>query len=227
MTAGVKSRPGEAVVCLHGLWLSGYATGYWRAQFIRAGFAAYAYSYPTVRSRLALNRSALARFVESLPEQRIHFAGHSLGALTIVSMLDDLSWRLPGKELGRIVLAGPPFQDSHAGKALIGTGRARPVLGRLGATMAGRPLRDWLAGTRPCVPLGVDLGVIAGDSSIGLGRIIAPGLPRPHDGTVSVEETRVVGAREHLVLPVGHTGMLMSPTVVKRMIRFFESGSFE
>ena len=76
------------------------------------------------------------------------------------------------------------------------------------------------------MPDGVELGVIAGDATIGLGRVVAPGLARPHDGTVSVEETRVTGAREHLVLPVGHTAMLMSPLVVRRMLHFFEEGSF-
>ena len=61
---------------------------------------------------------------------------------------------------------------------------------------------------------------------MGLGRVIAPGLSKPNDGTVTVEETRVTGAREHLVLPVGHTGLLMSRRVVKHMVQFFDSGSF-
>lgn len=222
----MESAGNEAVVCVHGLWLSGFAMRYWRHHFARAGYATYAFSYPSVRGRLAHNRNALARFVDHLPERKIHFTGHSLGALTIVSMLDSIGWQLPGKTLGRIVLAGPPFQDTRAGRALVGGPNARPVLGRLGGALAGRALQDWLTTHRPSVPEGVELGVIAGDATIGLGRVIVPSLARPHDGTVSVEETRVTGAREHLVLPVGHSAMLMSPLLVRRMLHFIESGSF-
>ncbi len=216
----------EAVVCVHGLWLSGFATRYWRVHLVRAGFAACSFSYPSVRARLAHNRAALLRFVAALPQQRIHFAGHSLGAVTIVSMLDEQQWRLPGKTLGRIVLAGPPFQGTHAGKTLVDWKNSHAVLGGVGKALAGEALQDWLSGQRPIVPADVDLGVIAGDANIGMGRVIAPGLPKPHDGTVSVAETRVTGAREHIVLPVSHTTMLMSQQVVRRMIRFFESGTF-
>ena len=214
----MRSKPREAVVCVHGLWLSGFAVRFWRTHLELAGYKAYAFSYPSVRSRLAHNRAALLRFVESLPEERIHFAGHSLGAVTIASMLDEHNWRLPGKTLGRIVLAGPPFQGTHAGKTLVDKG--------YGDVLAGKPLQDWLSGHRPSVPKGVELGVIAGSSNLGLGRVIAPGLSKPNDGTVTVEETRVTGAREHIVLPVGHTGLLMSSRVVKHMVHFFDNGSF-
>ena len=217
----------EAVVCVHGLWLSGFATRYWRVHLARAGYAAHSFSYPSVRGRLAHNRAALLRFALALPQQRIHFAGHSLGAVTIASMLDEQGWCLPGKTLGRIVLAGPPFQGTHAGKALIDPKHTRTVFGGVGRALAGKALQDWLSGQRPVVPGGVDLGVIAGDANVGMGRVIAPGLARPHDGTVSVAETRVSGAREHIVLPVSHTTMLMSQQVVKRMVRFFDSGSFD
>jgi pimeloyl-ACP methyl ester carboxylesterase len=216
----------EAVVCVHGLWLSGFAMRYWRIQFERAGFAAPAFSYPSVRGRMANNRAALVRFVETLPQKKVHFAGHSLGAVTIVATLDSVGWTLQGKQLGRVVLAGPPFQDSRAGRALVGGRNVHPLLGKLGGVLAGHALRDWLGGRRPAVPAGVDLGVIAGDSNLGLGRMVAPDLKRPHDGTVSVEETHVAGEREHLVLPVGHTAMLMSHQVCRRMVRFIQCGSF-
>ena len=96
----MNGKPREAVVCVHGLWLSGFAMRYWRTHLERAGYKAYAFSYPTVRARLANNRAALLRFALALPEERIHFAGHSLGAVTIASMLDEHKWQLPGKTLG-------------------------------------------------------------------------------------------------------------------------------
>jgi pimeloyl-ACP methyl ester carboxylesterase len=219
-------RKGEAVVCVHGLWLSGMAMRYWQHQCARAGYAAHAFSYPSVRGSLAQNREALARFAQGLAEPVVHFAGHSLGAITIMSMLASRDWRLDGKKVGRIVLAGPPYQGSHAGRALLGGRNRRAVLGAVGGALAGRALKEWLAAAPPAVPAGIEVGVIAGDASLGLGRLVAPDLKRPHDGTVSVEETRIAGSREHLVLPVGHTAMLMSPQVTRRLLRFIETGSF-
>jgi len=132
----------EAVVCVHGLWLSGFAMRYWRIQFERAGFAAPAFSYPSVRGRMANNRAALVRFVETLPQKKVHFAGHSLGAVTIVATLDSVGWTLQGKQLGRVVLAGQPRRPRLGGwtqrapaarQAWRRAGRARL------ARLAGRP----------------------------------------------------------------------------------------
>ena len=49
-----------------------------------------------------------------------------------------------------------------------------------------------------------ELGVIAGDLGIGLGRLVGT-HGAPSDGTVFVDETRLAGAA-HLVLRVSHTG---------------------
>jgi pimeloyl-ACP methyl ester carboxylesterase len=208
----------EAVVCVHGLWLSGFATGYWRSRFARAGYTAYAFSHRTVRGALDVSARALADFAVARPEPRIHFVGHSLGAVLIARMLTLGSFTLPGKHLGRVVLAGPPFKDSMAAKALMARG--------LGPSLVGRPLLEWLAQDKPQIPPHVELGVIAGSRHVGLGRVIAPQLTLPHDGTVSVAETMVHGAREHKIMAVSHTEMLMSNPVASQMLHFVEHGVF-
>jgi pimeloyl-ACP methyl ester carboxylesterase len=222
----VSGETREAVVCVHGLWLSGFAMRYWRTQFARAGYAAHAFSYPSVRGSLAHNAAALARFVAQLPQPVVHLAGHSLGGITILAMLRDHGWALPGKRLGRVVLVGSPVQGSHAGRALMGQAPARRLIGRFGDAMVGRSLKEWLARPAPQVPSGVAIGVLAGDAPLGLGRLIAPDLKRPHDGTVSVEETRLAGAAEHLVLPVNHSAMLVSPAVARCLVHFVARGRF-
>jgi len=209
---------GEAVVCVHGLWLSGFATGFWRARFAGAGYAAYSFSYATVRQSLKTSGRQLADFIQALPQRRVHLVGHSLGGVLIASMLAERGWVLEGKEIGRVILVGSPFQGTHVGRSLARIGFGRLVLGRA--------VQDWLAGEPPVVPAGIKLGVIAGNRPLGLGRIAAPGLVLPHDGTVGVAETRVEGAREHLTLPVSHTEMLMSARVTQQMLSFLEHGAF-
>lgn len=208
----------EAVVCVHGLWLSGFAMGFWRTRFAAAGYHAVSFSYASVRQGLKGNARQLAQFIEALPQRRVHLAGHSLGGVVIAAMLEERGWRLEGKELGRVVMVGSPFQGTHVGRSMARLGVGRAALGRA--------VLDWMDGKPPAVPAGVEVGVIAGNRPLGLGRLAAPGLPLPHDGTVSVAETRVEGAREHLTLPVSHTEMLMSARVTQQMLRFFADGAF-
>jgi hypothetical protein len=56
--------------------------------------------------------------------------------------------------------------------------------------------------------------------------MVAPDLPAPHDGTISVSETHVPGEHEHIVLPVSHTQMVVSVLVVRQVCEFLRRGSF-
>jgi hypothetical protein len=55
---------------------------------------------------------------------------------------------------------------------------------------------------------------------------VAPDLPAPSDGVVSVEETRIAGMRDHIVLDVSHTGMLLSGAVARQICAFLRDGRF-
>jgi hypothetical protein len=70
-----------------------------------------------------------------------------------------------------------------------------------------------------------DLGVIAGDWPLGLGRLVGA-LDGPHDGAVTVAETRLAGATDHIVLPVSHSAMVLSSAVVRQTVGFLRDGRF-
>jgi hypothetical protein len=70
-----------------------------------------------------------------------------------------------------------------------------------------------------------DLGVIAGDLSLGLGRLVGS-LEGPNDGTVLVEETALEGASDHRVLRVSHSGMLFNRNVADETAAFLRDGRF-
>ena len=204
----------EVVVLVHGLWLGGWVCsllGHW----LRAsGFRVVRFGYPSTREALSANAARLARFAQSLDARTVHFVGHSLGGLVaLMSQIDH-----PDRRHGRMVMIGSPFGGSHAA-ARLGTHH-------LGRTLLGRSLREWMA-DRPDAWTGPrQLGVIAGSGRIGMGRFIAPDLRRPNDGVVTVEETRVPGATDHIVLPVSHTEMLASRRVAGETARFLLHGRF-
>jgi hypothetical protein len=71
-----------------------------------------------------------------------------------------------------------------------------------------------------------DLGVIAGDLGVGLGRLLGR-MDAPSDGTVLVEETDLPGATAQLRLPVSHTGLVFSAEVARQAAAFLRDGRFE
>jgi hypothetical protein len=76
------------------------------------------------------------------------------------------------------------------------------------------------------LPPGRDTGMIAGTRAIGLGSLVG-GAGKPGDGTVAVAETRTPGLKDHLLLPVNHTGMLYSSEVARQVACFLQTGSFD
>jgi hypothetical protein len=204
----------ETVVLVHGLWVHGVAMALMRRRIARFGYRALSYSYPSVRLSLAENAQRLARFCGELSATRLHFVGHSLGGLIVLRVVSET----PGLPPGRIVLAGAPVAGSHAARVLRGLPGGRLALGR--------SMAEWLDAEACASIEGREIGVVAGSLSLGLGRVVAPDLPGPSDGAVSVAETRVPGMRDHIVIPVSHSGMLVSGAVARQVCAFLRDGSF-
>jgi pimeloyl-ACP methyl ester carboxylesterase len=207
----------EHVVLVHGLWMHGALMRWIARRIERAGYVVYCYSYPSVRINLAENARRLAAYCDALNVRGLHLVGHSLGGLLIARMLGE-----PGTttrlDIGRVVLLGSPFVDSYAARQLC---RAR-----FGALAVGAAVGEWLRGARPDNLARYDLGVIAGNRGVGLGRVVARNLPAPHDGTISVSETVVPGARDFVVLNVSHTEMILSAAVARQVCEYLRHGRF-
>ncbi len=204
----------EHVVLVHGLWTHGMVMAWMARRIERNGYTVHCYSYPSVRLNLDENASRLAAFCQSLGARPLHLVGHSLGGLLIARMLDEAHQL----DVGRVVFMGSPFAGSFAARRF-----SRVSLGR---AAVGASIAEWLRGERPRQLARYEVGAIAGDLGVGLGVMVVPDLPRPHDGTVSVSETEVPGARDHIVLPVSHTGMVISMRVVRQVCEFLRRGKF-
>ena len=69
------------------------------------------------------------------------------------------------------------------------------------------------------------VGAIAGRLPFGLGLVMG-GLPLPHDGTVSVQETQLPGLTDHIVVPATHTGLLFSDEAAAQTVSFLRNKRF-
>ena len=183
----------------------------WRLR--QCGFEVPRFSYASVAAGLEHNADLLAKFCRRQGTGPLHLVGHSLGGLLILAALE----RNRDLKVRRAVLIGSPYAGITAA---MGLGRF-PI----GERMMGRTLNEWRRMPRPSLSKDVELGVIAGNLPLGLGRLVAR-LPTPHDGVTCVDETRVPGAKDSIVLRINHTGMLFSPAVARATCAFLRNGTF-
>lgn len=215
-------EPGPAddshLVFIHGLWMSGAESRLFRRRLEQQhGFRTEVFSYPTTREPLPGVLARLHREVRELGARTLHFVGHSLGGVIALRYLEAHHAETPP---GRVVLLGAPVRGSLAATRLdrLGFGLGRSMVGPLVVDeLVGRRERRWTCSR--------ELGVIAGDQPIGLGRFVAM-FDEPNDGTVAVAETRLDGAADRIVLPVSHLGMLLSLRVADECAAFLRTGHF-
>jgi hypothetical protein len=216
---------GVVVVYVHGLWMQGVEGALLRRRMgLRLGGETRAFSYPSVSGSVTDNAMALSRYLQGIRADTLHLVAHSLGGLVILKLF-ELGYARNGRPAeamdfppGRIVLLGAPVQGCVSAQrlALLPFGRAVMGVTAGEALLSGRAQR-W-EGAR-------DLGVIAGELPLGLGRLLGR-MRAPSDGTVLVAETRLPGATEHLTLRVSHSAMPYSRTVADKTAAFLRNGRF-
>lgn len=179
--------------------------------YLRArGYETHAIGY---RSRRATIEAAATQVASRIPrrgDRRVHFLTHSLGGLVAQRLI--VSGLVPLR--GRTVMLAPPNRGSRLAARLSrhawyvwATGPAGQQLAREAAT----------------IPLAHEIGIIAGNRPTSPFALLLDG---PSDGTVRVEETRIEGMADFLVVPRGHTFIMNSPRVLAQAAHFFEHGRF-
>jgi hypothetical protein len=183
-------------------------------------------SYASTRDGLEGHARALARVVEHLDEEvtEIHFVAHSLGNLIVRRYLYDCDTgcdgRRPDPRLGRIVMLAPPNHGARMAEAFRHVGILESVMGESTAQLA----RDWENLSRTLATPTCEFGILAG------GKNDEQGINRWLDGdddfVVTVDETRLAGAHDFLVLPVYHRQIIGDPTARECTVRFLRHGYF-
>ncbi|MGY1425647.1 alpha/beta hydrolase [Lysobacter sp. A289] len=200
---------GRRVVLLHGLWMPRLSMHWHARQLRRAGFNPVLVGYAGIAGG---PEAAISRLRATLHEP-CDILAHSLGGLIAVRALE----RDPALPVRRVVCLGSPLCGSAAARGMGRFGLGSASLGR-----SADLLRDG------CGPWQgpAQLGVVAGNLGLGFGRVFGR-FPGGNDGTVAVDETRLAGESDHIVLPTSHSGMLLSPEVSAQAIHFLAHGRFE
>jgi len=201
------------VVMVHGLWYGRPGMLPLARRLKSHGWDCALFGYSSVFARPADNVARLAERAQGTGGDRLHFVGHSLGGLLILKMLAEAGAALPA---GRVVLLGSPLNGSAVARSMTGNRALKPWVGQA---------ESLLDQGVQALPEGREIAAIAGTSSLGAGRLLAR-LEKPHDGTVSVAETRAPGLADHAELPVSHTGLVLSREVAGAIDAFLRNGRF-
>ncbi len=206
-------RP-ETVVLVHGLWMTGLEMSLLRRRLRQCGFLPRQFSYPTVRCSLMDNAIRLQRFVGQIDAAAIHFVAHSLGGLLLRQFFHDY----PRQRPGRIVTLGTPHGGSVAA--------LRMAQRRIGRLLLGKSLDHGLRGDVPAWTVEREIGVIAGDLGVGMGRLMGFFADSHNDGVVALSETRLAGMADYHVFHTSHGGLLFSSEVAMAVCTFLHEGRF-
>lgn len=217
----IPPHEGPTVILLHGLG-EGRDSMRPLAEHLRKVLdaAVISFGYASVRADLDAHGEALAAVVAGLPPTApVSFVGHSLGNLVVrrwMALADEEDLR----RVRRMVMLGPPNQGSRLARMASGIWG---VADRLGGSTRDLVV-DWQrVAPRLAVPP-CDFGIVAGGrgDQIGYSRLLAG----DDDAVVCVDETRLEGARDFLLLPVHHAAMMKHPAVQRATVSFLETGRF-
>jgi pimeloyl-ACP methyl ester carboxylesterase len=211
----------DGVILLHGLCRSNSSMVKMESALTEAGFIVENVDYPSRTAGIAqLSDDAIGKALENPKLKacaKIHFVTHSLGGIMVRSYFK----RHPFERLGRVVMLGPPNQGSEVVDTLGSWLAFRKLNGPAGGALGTGP--DSTPNTLG--PVAFELGVIAGDRSINwINSLMIAG---EDDGKVSVERTKVVGMKEHLVVHATHPFLMKNNVVIENTIRFLRTGSFK
>lgn len=202
----------DHVILLHGIWMRGFTLSVLAGRLREAGFRTETFDYASVSAGPDPSIERLRERIRANAGGNVHLVGHSLGGLVALRAVDTDDDLPPG----RVLCLGSPLLGSSAARGLTGMG----------------PLQWLLGGNRELLCAGLspwpgrrDVGVIAGTRPIGLGSHFGT-LALPHDGTVSVAETRLPGIAAHCCLPVSHSGLVFSQAVAQCATAFLRNGRF-
>ncbi len=209
----------NTVVLLHGVWSHGAGMYVIRRQLEREyGAKVLVFNYPSVTGTLDSNARSLAKFLRQSKANAAHIIGHSLGGVVALRMLATH----PDAPPGRLVCLGSPLTGSRTAEFLNSQQWAEIIIGStLPDAVLSETANEW--GSHVCETR--DVGSIAGNVPLGVGSVL-PGFTGPNDGTVAIAETKLEGEKDHIVMNVSHSGMLVSRKVADQAWAFLKRGEF-
>jgi pimeloyl-ACP methyl ester carboxylesterase len=210
----------ETVVLLHGLARTSYSMSLMASALEAQGYRVCNIPYPSRGHSvpvLAADHVAPAiRSCVGVDQRPVHFVTHSLGGIVV----RRLAVSEPDIRIGRVVMLGPPNRGSEVVDKLGTLSLFELINGPAGLQLGtGADALPLVLG-----PPDFKVGVIAGSRTIN--PILSLIIPGVDDGKVSIENARLDGMKDFLVVPASHPFLMRDEQVIGQAVHFLKHGSF-
>lgn len=210
--------PERVVLVLHGLWGSRGVLAPVAQHLKDQGLTAMCLSYASTRGTIDDHAAAVTRVIDGWGEgvKQVDLVGHSMGNIVIRRYLATLAPDSPQRaRIGRVVMIAPPNQGASLARLFDGAPLFGIVAGASGKQLARfSDLEERLA--IPTCPFGIIAG--GGDRSVLLSG--------DDDSMVTLEETKLAGARDFVVVEAPHRALVSDPQTLRYTATFLEHGWF-
>ena len=213
----------QCVVLLHGLARTSHSMDKMELALIDEGYTTANIDYPSRTMKIQdLSALAVADGVNKCREKgagTINIVTHSLGGILARYYLAKNN--LP--EFGHLVQLAPPNQGSLIAEKFRNEQWFKWLTGPAGQQLGtGKDSIPAVLG-----PVDYSTAVIAGDDNNPVDNWMAEIIPGVDDGKVSVENAKVEGMADFIVLPVTHISIMKEDEVIRQTLLFLNSGRFD
>jgi pimeloyl-ACP methyl ester carboxylesterase len=215
--------PGTAgrVVLLHGLARSASSLAKMQEALQADGYEVCNIEYPSREHTIEILAAefvapAIAKCFAQSPVEPIHFITHSMGGIIV----RQLAATKAVEKIGRVVMLSPPNHGSEVvdklGDFKIFDWLNGPAGKEIGTRVDSTPLR--------LGPATFEVGIITGVRS--MNPFLSMMIPGKDDGKVGVDNAKLEGMKDFLVLRCSHPMIMKSPHAIDQAVFFLHHGAF-
>jgi len=211
----LPAMKGKVVIVIHGIIRSSKSFSSMRKRLEKENYLVFGFDYPSTRVSIPESAEYLKKSILSLDGvEEIDIVAHSMGGLVVRSYLS----KHQDKRIKRMVMMGVPNNGAQMANKLHDNFLYEAIYGPAGQQLVGG--KNSFISTLPTPKF--EFAIIAG--ARGNKKGYNPIVPGDDDGTVSVESTRLPGARDFMTFKCVHSFLMGNAEVIDHTIRFLKSG---
>jgi len=217
--SAVKAEAKDTVVLLHGLGRTPKSMEYMQSRLTAAGYHVINLSYPSRKEKIETLVDLLHEELQTCcmeKSTRLHFVTHSLGGILVRAYLSS---NRP-ENLGRVVMLSPPNKGSDVVDFFEEYSLFRYFFGPAAAELG----TGWDSFPNKLGPADFEVGIITGNRTID--PISSWIIDGDDDGKVSIEQAKLEGMADFMVVQVSHAFIMTDRKVVDEVIYFLQNGRF-
>ena len=213
----------ETVILLHGITRSNLDMLMLKNRLSAEGYHCLNMQYPSTKHPIGdlstMVHKALEREDRYTGADKVHFVGHSMGGLVTRHILA----KNRPDNLGAVVMMGTPNKGSEMANYAADHRLLSKVFNRMFGP-AGHQLRTDHQHLQDEI-IDYPLGIIA--SNISLNPLANRVFKAPNDSLVTVENTKLEGMDDHIIIPSTHIAMPFDPRIITQVTSFLKEGAFD